>query len=440
MEIRTLPISKIKPATYNPRNITDDELDGLIASLEIFGQQENLIVNKDMTLISGHQRMKAMEQLGWKEVVCNVVDLDKHQEKKLNVIMNSQAIQGSWDDLKLNEILEELQFDEDYNRLRLNEIEPVKIAVDLEEDDVPELDQGKTYSEPGKVYQLGRHKVMCGDATTGDIHTLLKGETAQMCFTDPPYNVDYQGGASGTWGKPREGIKNDKMSKVAFYNFLKDSLANAINNTKGGIYVCMSSSELETLKAAFEDAGGHWQSYIIWVKNTFTLTRADYQHTYEPILYGWPAKTKNHYFIEDRSIPNVWEDLKEIKSEFDGDYTTIKFQGYEVKIAGKAEGQVKRRKQVVDIWRYNKPTRSSEHPTMKPIDLCANAIKNSSKRNDIVLDVFAGSGSTLIAAESTGRTARVMELDPKYVDVIRKRWYKLTHETDEGWEEGTPEC
>jgi DNA modification methylase len=259
-----------------------------------------------------------------------------------------------------------------------------------------------------------------------------------MCFTDPPYNVDYQGGASGDWGKPRDRIKNDKMSKAAFYNFLRDSLANAIANTKGGIYVCMSSSELETLKAAFEDAGGHWQSYIVWVKNTFTLTRADYQHTYEPILYGWPAKTKNHYFTEDRSIPNVWEDLREIKTEYDGSYTTIKFQGYEVKVAGKAEGQVKRRKQRVDIWRYDKPTRSSEHPTMKPVELCAEAIKNSTKRNGIVLDLFAGSGSTLIASETIGRTARVMELDPKYVDVIRKRWYKLTHDSLDGWQEATP--
>jgi DNA modification methylase len=162
------------------------------------------------------------------------------------------------------------------------------------------------------------------------------------------------------------------------------------------------------------------------VKNVFTLSRSDYQHTYEPILYGWSGNVVNHHFIGNRDIPNVWEDIRELRSEFDGENTIIKFQGFEVKIKGKVEGEVRRRKQKTDIWRYDKPNRSKEHPTMKPIELCAEAIKNSSKQGEVVLDLFGGSGSTLIACEQLNRKARLMELDPKYVDVIIDRWEKLT--------------
>ena len=188
----------------------------------------------------------------------------------------------------------------------------------------------------------------------------------------------------------------------------------------------MSSTELDTLKIAFESASGHCQSFIIWVKNNFTLSRSDYQHIYEPILYGWPSDVVNHFFTEDRDIANVWEDLREVKTKFDGEYTSIKFQGFEVKIKGKAEGTIKRKKQKTDIWRYDKPIVSKEHPTMKPLELCQQAIRNSSNREDIILDLFGGSGSTLIASESLNRVCYMMELDPRYTDVIIKRWEKTT--------------
>jgi DNA modification methylase len=188
----------------------------------------------------------------------------------------------------------------------------------------------------------------------------------------------------------------------------------------------MSSSELPNLKKAWENNGGHWQSFIIWVKNNFTLSRADYQNTYEPMLYGWAKNIKNHFFIERRDIANVWEDLREVKTEFDGTHTSIKFQGFEVKIEGQVKGIIKRKKQRTDIWRYDKPTVSKEHPTMKPVALCLEAVKNSSQRGDIVLDLFLGSGSTAIACEKSGRRCYGMELDPQYIDVIISRWEKFT--------------
>lgn len=437
MNIQTIKLNRLSPATYNPRQISKEELDGLIQSLVTFGQQENLIVNKDMTLISGHQRYKAMEKLGWEEAVCNVVDLTKKQEKKLNVIMNSPAISGKYDNLKLEEILMELRGDDDYESLRLNEIEPLDLSTErISEDDVPELTENPV-SKPGEIYQLGEHRLMCGSSTDPkDVERLMNGEKAAMCFTDPPYNVDYQGGMSTHDQNKRQGIMNDKMDDASFYTFLADACKNIVGNTVGAIYICMSSSELDTLKRAFEGSGGHWQSFIIWVKNNFTLSRADYQHTYEPILYGWPKNTKNHYFSNLRDIPNVWEDLREIETKYDGEHTTINFHGFKVKIKGKAEGMVQRKKQKIDIWRHDKPTKSDEHPTMKPVRLCSEAISNSSKMNDIVLDLFGGSGSTLIACQQLGRKCYMMELDPQYVDVIRKRYAKFIGKEAE-WQKAT---
>lgn len=297
--------------------------------------------------------------------------------------------------------------------------------IDLEEE--PLEAKIEPLAKPGELYQLGRHRVICGDSTSREtIEKLMAGEKADMVFTDPPYNVDYTGGMGTHEKNDRQGILNDKMSASQFYQFLLAACRNMIDFSSGGIYICMSSSELATLKVAFEEAGGHWQSFIIWVKNTFTLSRSDYQHTYEPILYGWPKRITGHYFIELRDNGNVWEDLMKIKAHYDGEFTTLKFSGFELKIKGKAEGQIKRGKQKMDVWRYDKPVKSPDHPTMKPVELCAEAIKNSCTEGRIVLDLFLGSGSTLIAAEKLKRVCYGCELDPKFVDVIIFRWEKLT--------------
>jgi DNA modification methylase len=249
-----------------------------------------------------------------------------------------------------------------------------------DEDAVPETPAEPT-SKPGDLWILGNHRLLCGDSTVlTDVERLMDGQLADMAFTDPPYNVDYGNSAKDKMrGKDRR-ILNDALGD-GFYQFLYDACVNLLVVTKGACYVCMSSSELHTLQKAWLDAGGKWSTFVIWAKNTFTLGRADYQRQYEPILYGWKQGT-DHFWCGDRDQ--------------------------------------------ADVWFYNKPRVNDLHPTMKPVELVERALRNSSKSRDVVLDLFGGSGTTLIACEKTGRQARLIELDPKFVDVIVKRWEDYT--------------
>jgi DNA modification methylase len=213
-----------------------------------------------------------------------------------------------------------------------------------------------------------------------DVEAVLGGELADMCFSDPPYNVNYANGSDKRRPGSKRPILNDALG-AEFGDLLYDACVNILSVTKGAVYVCMSSSELDTLQKAFRSAGGHWSTFVIWAKNTFTLGRSDYQRQYEPILYGWKEGT-DHYWCGARD------------------------QG--------------------DVWFFDKPVKNDLHPTMKPVELVERAIRNSSKSRDIVLDPFGGSGTTLIAAERSGRRARLVELDPKYVDVIVQRWQNAT--------------
>lgn len=223
--------------------------------------------------------------------------------------------------------------------------------------------------------------MLCGDATVrADVEKLLDGELADMAFTDPPYNVNYANSAKDKLRGKNRPILNDALGD-GFGALLQAASANVLAVTKGGVYICMSSSELDTLQKAFREAGGKWSTFVIWAKNTFTLGRADYQRQYEPILYGWKDGT-DHYWCGARD------------------------QG--------------------DVWLFDKPHKNDLHPTMKPVALVERAIRNSSKSRDIVLDLFGGSGTTMIAAERTGRQARLLELDPRYVDVIVRRWEKVS--------------
>ena len=430
----------------NPRSITKQRFAELCESIKQHGQFKPIVVLKDGTAIGGNMRMRGYETLGIEDVWVSVIESEDRQDAFRIALRDNERF-GYYEEAQLVELTMELEFDP---------IELKKFQIDLgqtkglddlldrygpmpDDDNVPELVKEETFSEKGKIYMLGEHRLMCGDSTSReDVTALMAGEKAQMVFTDPPYNVDYKGGMGEDGQNARNGIMNDKMGKEQFYQFLHDALKNCIDFCEGGIYVAMSSSELDTLKVAFEEAGGHWQSFIIWVKNNFTLSRSDYQHIYEPILYGWSKDVKNHYFIDERNAANVWEDLHTLKSEYDGEYTTIKFSGFEVKIKGKAEGEVRRKRQRTDIWRYDKPVKSPEHPTMKPLALVAEALKNSSKRGELVLDLFGGSGSTLIAAEETHRKCYMMELDPHYIDVIRKRWCQKAFGDQVDWQEKTP--
>jgi DNA modification methylase len=247
-------------------------------------------------------------------------------------------------------------------------------------DEIPDV-QEQTVSVIGDVWELGPHRVLCGDSIVlTDVEKVMAGVKADMCFTDPPYNVDYGNNAKDKMrGKDRR-ILNDALGEK-FYQFLYDACVNILAVTKGACYLCMSSSELHTLQRAWLAAGGKWSTFVIWSKNTFTLGRSDYQRQYEPILYGWKDGS-DHFWCGDRNQS--------------------------------------------DVWNYNKPQKNDLHPTMKPVELVERAIRNSSKTDDIIFEPFGGSGSTLIACERSGRSARVIELDPKYCDVIVRRWQAFT--------------
>jgi len=402
--------------------MTEKEAMDLERSIVEFGIVDPLIINcaegRENVIIGGHQRYKIYQKLNYEMVPVikvNIPDLEKEQELCLRLSKNT----GSWDwDMLANlseDLLKEVGFESE-------ELDKIFSLEREDEDEVPEP-RKETDIKYGDIFQLGQHRVMCGDATKKeDVEKLMNGEKADMVFTDPPYNVNYSNDFREY--KHRK-ILNDNLGDN-FIDFLKDSLSNMMDVCDGAFYICMSSKEQGNLKRVFEELGGHWQSFIVWVKNHFTLSRADYQQLYEPIMYGWKGK---HYFIQDRDKGNIWEDLSKVKTEYDGVWTTISFQGFKVRIKGKVEeGQVIRKHQKVDIWRYDKPIKSEEHPTMKPVALCEEAIRNSSERGNIVLDLFGGSGSTLIACEKLNRRCFMMEMEPIYVQVIIDRWEKFTNQ------------
>ena len=389
MNIQIIDINKLIPATYNPRKDlkTDDaEYIKIKNSIVKFGFVSPLVINKDMTVIGGHQRLKFLKDLGITEVECIVVDLDKTNEKALNIALNK--IQGDWDEDKLEALLQELKLEEfDMNLTGFDFDEVDEILNDINGTKEDNFDVDSAYEEieepitkPGDIWILGNHRLMCGDSThKDDIMRLMNNQDADMLLTDPPYNVDYV-------GKTAEAlkIKNDNMDDNQFYEFLRKVFENMYIVTKEGasIYVFHADTEGINFRKAFKDAGFKLAECLIWKKDCFVMGRQDYQWQHEPVLYGW-KEGKAHYFINDRTQSTILE--------------------------------------------FDRPKQSTLHPTMKPIDLVAKLIKNSSKENDIILDLFGGSGSTIIATEQLNRKCYTMELDPKYCDVIVKRWETMTN-------------
>ncbi len=403
MRYETVKISELKPAEYNPRTISEYELLKLTESIKVFGFVDPVIVNADGTVIGGHQRIKAAERLGMVEIPCVRVDLPKEREKALNLALN--RISGEWDTDMLAKVLEEMDvesrkltgFDEREITEALNRL----LKQPVEDDYDPVLPENPK-TKPGDLYQLGNHRLICADST--DLYSfdrLLGGSKADMCFTDPPYNMGYVGGS----GKRRKEIMNDKMPREEFLSFLRNVMANLVSNVSGAFYICMSYGELHSLWQAFTDAGGHWQGYVVWAKQRFTLGGSDYQHQSEPILHGLSSDEVER--LEDNQV--------------DGDALPILY-GWtrHAWYGGRKQG---------DVWFFDRPMKSPEHPTMKPVRLCAKAIVNSCPMDGIVLDSFGGSGSTLIAAEQVGRRCFMIEMDPAYCDVIVDRWEKFTKKT-----------
>lgn len=440
MKTVEVPIDKLIAAEYNPRTWSDKAIKDLTAGIKEFGVVEPILANsapkRKNVIIGGHFRVKVARDLGYKTVPVVYVNIPSlKKEKELNLRLNKNL--GEWD----MELLAE--FDEDILKMAGFDNKDIDdIFKDEDNDDDFDPDEalagvGDPKSKPGTVYALGEHRLMCADATNlEDVRKLFAGgDQAGMVFTDPPYNVDYQGIMSTHKQNKREKIQNDSMSEAAFHEFLDKAIANMLIFCNGSFYICMSSKELGSLRQAFERGGGHWQSYIVWAKNTFTLSRSDWQNQYEPILYGWNGNNKNHQFAGYRDEGNVWKDLEKIKPTYDGKQTVIKIGPLHLKLNGLVTGKVCDKENQTDLWLEKKPSKSAEHPTMKPVNLVSKAIRASSERDDIVMDLFGGSGSTLIAAEKTKRRCYMMELDPKYCDVIIKRWEDLTKGKAEKYEQ-----
>jgi DNA modification methylase len=386
------PIERVIEYARNPRK-NDHAVDQMAAAIREFGFRIPCVVQSDGRLVDGHLRLKAARQLGLTTVpVVLADDLTPAQIKAFRLLANRSATWAEWDEDLLRLELEELQLS-DFD-LALTGFDPDELAALLageetttegqtDDDAVPEVPEDPI-SKPGDLWVLGKHRLLCGDATDpASYDILLAGQTAHLAWTDPPYNVNYANSLKDKLrGKDRP-ILNDNLG-ADFHGFLCSALTPLLAHCAGAVYVAMSSSELDTLQSAFREAGGHWSTFVIWAKHTFTLGRSDYQRQYEPILYGWPEGKQRHW-CGDRD------------------------QG--------------------DVWPIKKPAKNDLHPTMKPVELVERAIRNSSRPGDRVLDPFAGSGTTLIAAEKSGRIARLIELDPKYVDVIVRRWEEWTGKT-----------
>ena len=380
MQLIYKKLQDINPYENNPRK-NDEAVKYVAESIKEFGFKVPIVVDRDNVIVAGHTRWKAAKSLKIKEVPCIIADdLSDEQIKAYRLADNKVSEFAEWDfdllNLELNELINfdmstfGFEFDDDEFE---EEIEEDNFSVD---DAFEEIEEPQ--SKLGDIYKLGNHRLMCGDSTKEeDVAKLMNDKKADMVFTDPPYNVAYEGGS-----KKREMIKNDKIDD--FYNFLYDVYVNCFEYMKNGspIYICHSELERVNFTKAFEDAGFKMSSVIIWAKNnsTFSMNK-DYKQKHEPIIYGW-KQGANH----------TWT-------------------------GGNCEHT---------LWEINRPSKSELHPTMKPIELVARSLTNSSHENALVYEPFGGSGSTLIACEQLNRKCYTMELDPKYVDVIIKRWESLT--------------
>lgn len=396
----TLPITEVKPNPDNPRTIKDDKFKKLVQSLKDFPEMADvreIVVNKDHVILGGNMRYKAMKEAGWKQIPVRVVDWSEEKQKEFIVKDNVSGGEWDWDVLANQYELEEL----DAWGLDL----PKDLGQEeVEEDEAPEINPDETKSELGGVYQLGRHKIMCGSATDEDqVNSIFGEQRLDLYLTDPPYNVAYNDDSAANLKARRRRqdtltLENDRFDDPEeFRAFLADAYRRADEHMKSGaaFYIFHADAEGYNFRGAVQDVGWLLKQNLVWKKSHMVMGRQDYHWHHEPILYGWKSGA-SHSWYSDRKQTTILE--------------------------------------------FERPTKSIEHPTMKPINILGYLIQNSSKAGDIVFDSFLGSGSTLIACEQLDRTCYGMELDPKYVDVIRKRYAKFTNnnELPENWEELTP--
>lgn len=378
-ELKWEPIKSIRPYEKNPRR-NDEAVDAVAASIREFGWQQPIVVDKDGVIIAGHTRYKAAKKLKCDTVPVVVADdLTEDQVKAYRLADNKTGELAEWDTALLGEELAELA-DFDMSQFGFDTILQEE-AREAEEDDYEVNPPEEPKAKLGDIYQLGRHRLMCGDSTDAEsVYQLCQDGQVDMLLTDPPYGVDYT-------GKTKDALKiqNDATSDEMLRDMLADAFSAANNIMKPGavFYIWHADSKALVFRIACQMAGREVRQVLIWVKNTMVMGRQDYQWKHEPCLYGWKDGA-GHLWASDRK------------------QTTI--------------------------LNFERPTRNKEHPTMKPVKLFDYQIQNNTKGGDIVLDLFGGSGTTIVACEQNGRCARVMELDPRYVDVIVDRWEKFTGE------------
>lgn len=394
----------------NPRN-NQNAIIPVAESIKEFGFKVPIIIDKNNVIIAGHTRKKASEHLGIETVPCIIADdLTPEKIQAFRLADNKTAEFAEWDMEKLNEELAQLTafdvdmssfgFDFDFDTNNVDEDDfDVETALDEVEEPI---------SQPGDVYILGNHRLMCGDSTKKeDVSRLMNGQTADLLLTDPPYNVAVENSQGMT-------IANDNMKDSEFKKFLNSAMENASNHLKkgGAFYVWHGDSESINFRTACFNNNLLVKQCLIWVKNGFIMGRQDYQWKHEPCLYGWKEGSA-HYFIDDRTQETVIEDKININALKKEEMKELIKELLQDKVA-------------TTIIREDKPVKNTDHPTMKPLKLLAKQIKNSSRKNEVVLDLFGGSGSTLMSCEQLERTCYMMEFDPKYCDVIIKRWEEYT--------------
>ena len=397
--LQEIAITDLNAAAYNPRKMKREEFLNLVQSIREFGFAQPITINSDMTVIAGHQRLATAAECGMTHVPCFQICVSKTQEKILNVALN--RISGQFDEDKLKVLLEGLENEEleltglsDKDLAQLLAQDPDPEEKDAAFDVHPDKSEGHEYPQ-GSIFKLGDHRLMCGDSTNPDhVLQLLAGASADCVFTDPPYNVNYVGEGKET----SDGIKNDNMTDAAFLDFCEKFFKVYHMAAKEGapFYVCSGWSSYPVFKEAMSGAGFHFSGVIIWVKEAASMGWNDYRYRHEwlikaekkttrkrgvPILYGW--KRGKHYFRDSRDETDIWEVPRKSAAKY-------------------------------------------FHPTEKPLWLPMKAIQNSTRQGETVLDLFAGSGSTLIASHMCGRRGMAMELDPKFINVILNRWKNLT--------------
>jgi site-specific DNA-methyltransferase (adenine-specific) len=387
MQIKEVAVDKLIPYAKNSRTHSPEQVGQIAASIKEFGFRNPILVD-NLTLIAGHGRLLAAQKLGLDKVpTIDCSDMTDSQKKAYIIADNKLALNAGWDTAMLTIEMQELQeegFDLEllgFDDKELNALlEPEVVQGLTDEDAVPETPKEAT-TKLGDIYILGKHRLMCGDSTSiTDMEKLVNGQPVDMCLTDPPYNVAYEGGT-----KEKLTIQNDSMEDSEFRQFLRDAFVAADTVMKAGavFYIWHADSEGYNFRGACHDTGWKVRQCLIWKKSSLVMGRQDYHWIHEPCLYGW-KEGASHLWSADRKQTTILE--------------------------------------------FNKPTRNGEHPTMKPVELFEYQMLNNTKGGDIILDSFGGSGTTMIAAEKHGRYARIMELDPKYCDVIVKRWEDFTGE------------